>query len=94
MNGERPQRDIRVLRNKQVADVLKDVLQDKTDVGEIETALHRVSSRYHKASFAEREVFDQLLISNLSLAKAVGQLARENMVMKERISALETAHRD
>ncbi len=83
--------DIRVLKQKDVADCVRSVLQDKPEVSEIQTALHRIHSRYNKAQYAEREVFHTILEANMSLANAVRNLTDEVISLRTEVAEMRSA---
>lgn len=73
--GEEFRRDIRIQKRKDVADIVKDVLNDKQEASDIEASLHRFQSRVNKSDFLLREVLNEVLGSNLCLARTVRRLA-------------------
>lgn len=82
MSNERSRAEIRVLKKNDVADCVNDVLKDKTDVADIQSALHLVHSRYNKAQYIEREVFHEVLRASMLLTKAVKNLSAEVAELK------------
>lgn len=83
-------RDIRVLKPRDVEAIAKRVADDgKAEISEIEAALSRMIGKYERTSFAERDVFKQLLESNLIMAKRVNRVLTENNNLKSVVAAQE-----
>ena len=74
--------NIRVLRQKDVAEVVKDVLNNKLEVTQIESSLHHSYKILERNAYSEREAMKETLNSSLLLAKVVSGLT-------ERVKSLE-----
>lgn len=88
MADERPKRDIRVLRRKNIADVASAVVKDKAEMSEVEASLHRMQNRYNSAEDKKREVFEELLDSQLFLARTIRRMAEEHRSLKAEMAEL------
>jgi hypothetical protein len=75
-DSHRPQK-VRVLKTKRLAEIARDMLQDKSDMPQIEASLNRVSALRRKIHYVEGEVLDTLVSTQLVLTKAVHELAKE-----------------
>jgi hypothetical protein len=76
-------------RQKDVADITRDVLKDEVDLSHIEAGLHRTLGRFNKAAFAEREVNISLLKANILLSRALAKLTNELARLTTRLEAIE-----
>lgn len=90
MNDFRQTPDIRVLRKKEVADIMTDVLKDKADMLEIEASLHSLFAKYDKTQEADREVLHRVLHSSVVLARAMNKIIQEVSELKSAGSPLDT----
>lgn len=83
-------RDIRVMKPRDAQDIAKRVADDgRSEISEIEAALSRMIGKFERTKFAERDVFTQLLESNLIMAKRVNRVLTENNNLKSVVSAQE-----
>lgn len=78
------------MRKKEVAEVAKDVLNNKSDVSEFESSLIQQFHRLDRNGQAERDAMKQILRTNLLMAKALGQMVKEVAMLKNKIATLET----
>lgn len=81
--------DIRVLRQKDVAEVAKDVLNNKSDITQIESSLHRSYKNLDRSAHGEREAMKEILNTCLLLAKSIGMMAKQIVALEEKVSDLE-----
>ena len=84
---------IRVLRQKEVDEVAKKVLNNKSDITEIKSVLHRSYKKLDQSAFAEREALKETLNAALLLAGAVNQLAEKIVLLEGRIETLAKGQR-
>lgn len=87
MNDSYQKPGIRVVREKEVADILADVVNNKDDLSGMEAGLHRVKAKQSKQQYIERGVFDEILTSQLLLARTVRRLAAEVKELREAATA-------
>lgn len=69
--------------------MLKDT--DKTDASEIQTALNRLIKRYDDQQRADREVFLQLVRTQLQMSVMLGTSQRRLAVMEQKLIAVTAA---
>lgn len=82
--------DIRVIRRKDVSDVMRSVVQDKTDLPEVEASLNRLFNRANKSEHLYREVLSEVLGANMALARMVKRLADTVTTQHAEITILKT----
>ncbi len=80
---------IRILRKRDIADTVKDVVNNKTDMREIETSMHALFSRHEKHVENERDVLFCVVKANLLLARVVGDLQVIALNQAEQIKRIE-----
>lgn len=76
-------------RKKDIADTVQDVLKNNADEHQLLACLHRSFSQLEKSSFAERQSIQDILASNVILAKACLQLRTEVKNLNEKVERLE-----
>lgn len=69
--------DLRDVRKKEVADMVNDVLKDKTDLLNVEASLHSLFAKQDKNHREDRDVMHRVLHCNIVLARAVSHLSKE-----------------
>jgi hypothetical protein len=85
-----PRRAIRTIREKEVAEVTRVMLQDEVDLPDIQASLHRTIRRYGNTAHVEREVITALLESNYLLAKALRIVSQDLAQVSARLGAIES----
>lgn len=92
-DSDRPVTEYRVIprqqREKQVADIVADVLKGSdAELPDLEAALHKTLKHRQKAEYADRQSFDHLIISNILMSKAVAKLANELKRLQAEVDTL------
>lgn len=83
---------VRKLKDKDVADVMRDALGERAPApGEIHSSLHRAYKSLDRNSFAERDAMKEILACNILLANAVSTMSKQILVLIGEVQLLKQA---